>query len=425
MSSAKLSAPSVRDKPTPVNVNLAIAVVALVQLVNVIDFMMVMPLGPDFARSLQINPSYIGIIGGSYTLAAALAGIFGAQFLDRFDRKRALFVALLGLAIATIAGGLSFDLWSLVASRVMAGAFGGPATALSLAIITDLVPPHRRGRAMGIASAAFPVASVFGVPAGLALARIGGWHTPFFAIGTLSFVVLMLVKFILPTMRSHLDIAPADRVKRSPGWHFFKRPQMRNVLLSVAFMTTSSFMLVPNISLYLQGNLAVPRENIEWMYLIGGIAAFSMLMLAGRVVDRFGSAPMAFAGSGMMLSAVATGFLTSPALLPIPVFFAMFMASGSMRQVPLQALASKLPAPDERAQFMSMMSATSHLMSSVGAFVASQILIGHVSGAGDDKMTTFENMPLVACLTIVTGIPVAFFLWRVERTLQLTASKSN
>ncbi len=88
----------------------AVLIVALVQLVNMLDFMMVMPLGPDFAKSLAIDPADIGIIGGSYTAAAAVAGLLGAEFLDRFGRRRALTGAMLGLSLATIAGGLSWNL---------------------------------------------------------------------------------------------------------------------------------------------------------------------------------------------------------------------------------------------------------------------------------------------------------------------------
>ena len=62
-----------------------IALVGAVQFINTLDFMMVMPLAPDFAESLNIPPSSIGIIGGSYTLAAACAGIIASFFLDRFD----------------------------------------------------------------------------------------------------------------------------------------------------------------------------------------------------------------------------------------------------------------------------------------------------------------------------------------------------
>ena len=74
-------------------------------------------------------------------------------------------------------------------ARVIAGAFGGPATSLSLSIIADVVPPARRGRAMGAVMGAFSIASVLGVPLGLWLARLGGWRMPFLVVAGFGVVV--------------------------------------------------------------------------------------------------------------------------------------------------------------------------------------------------------------------------------------------
>ena len=89
---------------------------------------------------------------------------------------------MLGLVLATFTGGLATGLGSMLAARLLAGFFGGPATSLALSIVADQVPPERRGRALGSVMSAFSVASVLGVPAGLELARIGGWRLPFFAV---------------------------------------------------------------------------------------------------------------------------------------------------------------------------------------------------------------------------------------------------
>jgi MFS family permease len=73
--------------------------VGAVQFINIWDFVMVMPLGPDFAGALGIPLSHLGLLGGAYTAAAALAGIAGSTFLDRFDRRPALAVAMTGLVL--------------------------------------------------------------------------------------------------------------------------------------------------------------------------------------------------------------------------------------------------------------------------------------------------------------------------------------
>src|SRR5918993_1443709 len=177
---------------------------AAVMFVNVLDFMMVMPLGPDFSAALGIPLPRLGLVGGSYTAAAAVSGVVGMLLLDRFDRRKALAVALFGLVMGTVAGGFATGLGSMLAARVLAGAFGGPAAALSLAIIADVVPPERRGRAMGIVMGAFSAASVLGVPAGLELARFGGWRVPFFAVAGVGALLAMLAIALLPPLTGHL-----------------------------------------------------------------------------------------------------------------------------------------------------------------------------------------------------------------------------
>src|SRR5690349_8173349 len=104
---------------------------------------MVLPLGPDFGEALGVPTSRIGVVGGSYTAAAAIAGVLGSLFLDRFDRRPALAVAMVGLVIGTALGGFATGLGSLLLARVVAGVFGGPATSLSLAVIADVIPPAR------------------------------------------------------------------------------------------------------------------------------------------------------------------------------------------------------------------------------------------------------------------------------------------
>src|SRR6202171_4223700 len=137
--------------PSPARRALAVVLlVAAVQFVNILDFVMVMPMGPDFAAALGIPSSRLGLIGGSYTAAAAASGLAGSLFLDRFDRRPALGVAMLGLVFGTALGGFATGMSSLMAARLIAGLFGGPATSLSFSIIADTVPAERRGKAMGV-----------------------------------------------------------------------------------------------------------------------------------------------------------------------------------------------------------------------------------------------------------------------------------
>src|SRR5688500_5477997 len=102
------AAPALRAPLMPRNLSerSLLLLIGAVQFVNVLDFMMVMPLGPDFAAAFGVPNARLGFVGASYTLAAALSGIVASTFLDRFDRRRALAVALFGFALHTRDGRL-------------------------------------------------------------------------------------------------------------------------------------------------------------------------------------------------------------------------------------------------------------------------------------------------------------------------------
>ena len=67
--------------PVVASERLIIFLVGAIQFINILDFMMVMPLGPDFAGRSGSRPRISGRSAGSYTAAAAIAGIVARAFL--------------------------------------------------------------------------------------------------------------------------------------------------------------------------------------------------------------------------------------------------------------------------------------------------------------------------------------------------------
>lgn len=391
--------------PTPrtqVSERALVFIVGAIQFVNVLDFMMVMPLGPDFAAALGIATSDIGLVGGSYTASAAVSGVLGSFFLDRFDRRKALALAMLGLVLGTAAGGFSTGLETLLAARVVAGMFGGPATSLSLAVIADAVPAERRGKALGAVMSAFSVASVLGVPAGLELARLWGWRAPFFAVAGLGLLVTAIGTLILPPLRGHLE--RLERQRTQPRIPLFDSLTTLS-LTNTAIVMLGVFSIVPNISAFLQHNLGYPREDLGMLYMVGGVASFAANRIVGPLVDRFGATRMVVVGTAVFMTATFFGFVHPLRHVPVLVVFSLFMLSATLRAVPLQTLASRVPRPEQRARFMSAQSAVQHLASALGAILASKLLDADPSG----KLLGIEHVAIGA-MALASAVPVVSFL---------------
>ena len=384
--------------------------VGAVQFVNVLDFMMVMPLGPDFAAGLGIPASQLGLVGGAYTAAAAVAGLLAASFLDRFDRRAALAVAMLGLVVGTASGGFATGLGTMIAARCLAGAFGGPATALSIAIVTDAVPAERRGKALGKVMGAFSVASVLGVPAGLELARLGGWRTPFFAVAALGLVIAGAALWLMPPLRAHLVAPPPDA---APRVSLARRPVAILSLAATATSMASGFAIIPNMATWVQFNLGYPRARLGLLYMAGGAVAFFSLRLAGRMVDRVGAPRVAALGTAITVAVMALLFGWPPAGVPVIPLFVGFMIGNSTRNVSVSALSTRVPSPGERARFLSAQSAVQHLAAAAGAALSTQLLTVEPDGR-------LGGMQGLVVLSTAVALALPFLLAAVARRLPVS-----
>jgi predicted MFS family arabinose efflux permease len=384
---------------------------AAVSFVNILDFVMVIPLGPNFAEGLGIPTARLGLIGTSYTAAAAVAGLLGTLFLERFDRRSALAVAMLGLMSATAAGGLATSYGTLLAARVMAGSFGGPATSIGMAILTDVIPPERRGKALGQVMGAFAAASVLGVPLGLQLALWAGWRAPFFVVAGMGLALVIAAIVLMPPMRGHLDRPKALVETRSLG-AFLADPTVLLALSGMAAMHLGSFVLILNLAAWVQQNLGFPQSGMGRLYLVGGLISFFAMRVGGILVDRRGWLSMTALGSALFLGVVAICFLPTRPWLPVLGIFIGFMLANSLRMVAMNTLSTRVPLPSERARFMSAQSAAQHLAAAAGGAISSLVLINGPGGAllGMDKLGM-----LSIGLTILVPIFVALVTARLRR----------
>jgi predicted MFS family arabinose efflux permease len=382
--------------------------ISAIQFVNVLEFMIVSPLGPDFATDLGISLSQLGLLGGSYTASAAVAGALGSKFLDRFDRRKALGVAMAGLVISTALAGLAQDLLTLMAARLLAGAFGGPASSLALAVVADVVPSRRRGQALGMVMSGFAAASVFGVPISLELARQVNWRAPFFAVAILGAIVGVSAISSLPELKLHMHI----RGERAPIREFVGERAVLFSLGATFAVMVSSFTIIPNLSAYLQHNCGYPRAQLSLLYLIGGSISFVITRAIGGYVDRMGATRVAAVGSGLFVLVLIPTFLLEQRWLPSLLMFALFMTATAVRNVSISALTSRVPQPHERARFMSLQSAVQHLAAAGGAGLGSVLLTELPSGQ-------LGGMPRVAAISIVFAATLPLLLIQVERIIRM------
>ena len=384
-----------------------ILILAAVQFTHIMDFMVMMPLGPQLMRVMLISPQQFGLLVSVYTLTAALAALAVAFYTDRFDRRKTLLLLYAGFAISTLLCGIAPDYSSLLAARAVAGAFGGVAGATVHSIIGDTIPEQRRGAATGMIMSAFALSSIIGVPIGLVLAAHYSWRAPFLFLAVVSVLVLVLIWKILPPLRSHL----VEGVAHRPLAQMKDVLSGANHLRAFAFMFVlmfAGFSVIPFISPYMVANVGLKETDLPYLYLFGGLATVFSSRYIGQLADRHGKRQM-FTLIGLI--SIAPLLITTN-LPPVPVPVAImasviFMVFVSGRFVPAMALVNSSVEPRLRGGFMSINSAIQQLGLGSASFLAGS-LIGH---AADGSLTRYWLVGFIAVGATLLAIALA---WRVK-----------
>lgn len=152
--------------------------------VDLIGFGIVLPILPRYAADLQVTPTVIGLLVGSFSLAQLICAPLLGRLSDRVGRKPVILLSLCGTAAGSVLTGLAGTVWLLLLGRLVDGA-SGASVSVAQAAAADLAEPEQRPRLFGLLGAAFGVGFVLG-PAIGALAALGGPHIPFFVAAAIA-----------------------------------------------------------------------------------------------------------------------------------------------------------------------------------------------------------------------------------------------
>jgi predicted MFS family arabinose efflux permease len=384
-------------------------ILAGIQFTHILDFMIIMPLGPQLMRVLTIDPQQFSLIVSVYTFSAGISSFFSALFVDKVDRKVYLLYSYIGFILGTVLCGLAPNYEYLLAARVIAGAFGGLINGSLFSIIGDLVPYERRGKATGLVMSAFSLASVAGVPIGLYLSTLMDWRLPFFSLGGLSFLILLFSAFYLPPIKGHIKTHVSHPIKTVLAifrnvnhlWSF-------SLIISMVF---AGFSVIPYIAPYMVFNVGLTESELSYIYLVGGGSTLISARIIGVMSDKYGSAKV---------------FITVATLSVVPIYIvtniqrvemwvalcvsALFFVLVSGRFVPGMTLIMSSVYPESRGGFLSINSSLQQVGSGFAALLSGFIIQKNASG----QLENYNIVGYIAIGCTLSAILVSTKLKRIS-----------
>jgi predicted MFS family arabinose efflux permease len=384
-----------------------VLVLAAMQFTSIVDFMVLMPLGEQLMRTLHIKPKQFGLIVACYTISAGIVGLIASTFVDRFDRKFAFLVLYSGFLVGTAFCGVSNTYHTLMIARAVTGGFGGLLGGLALAIIGDVVPEERRGKATGALMLAFALASVAGVPLGLYLGTKFGWQVPFLLLAAAGSPILLISILVLPPLREHIQREGRGK-PLGEFWGILSHPNHVRAYLLVVTLMLGAFSVIPYIGPYLVANVKLREAQLPLVYITGGVFTLIAAPIIGRMADRYGK--LAVYRVIAPFSAVMMYILTNLTVVSVAlaaVVFGSLMVSNAGRMIAALAMVTGSVEKRRRGGFMSIYSSIQHLSNGIGAAIGGMILVKQNDG-------TYLHFDQVGWIAIVTTLLSLWFAGRLR-----------
>ena len=386
--------------------SLILLVLALVNFTNIVDSMLIMPLGDIFIDLFDLSASQYSYLVSAYAIAASISALAGFFLIDRFDRKKVLLFIYIGFGIGTILCAFATSYALLVGVRFFTGLFGGMIAATILSIVSDLYPFKERGSAMGVLFASFSAASALGIPIGLYLADQGSWQLPFEILGSLALVISVVLFFIFPNMTAHVSKERKSMLTTITS--ITKDKNQINALVAGFVLILAHFIIIPFISPYLIKNVGLTQSEITYQFLFGGLATVVSSPIIGRMTDKYGVMKVFIAM--IVLSFIPTVIITNLSVVPVSIaifYTTLFFIFGSGRMISPNTIITAAAPQENRGSFMSIKSSLQQMAIAVSSFLG-----GIIVYLGDDDL--YYNYEYVGYLSILFSFFAIYLVGRIK-----------
>ena len=257
-----------------------------------LGFGIIIPNLAYYAKETGATTTEIAILMSIYSGMQLLFAPIWGRLSDKYGRKPAILLGLLGNAAALIGFGLAKDYVWLFTARSAAGIASAAVLPSVMAYVADITTAEERGKGMGLMGAAMGLGFILGPAIG---GIMGSHNMPFFVAGGLSLLTFLFALTLLPEslQRDSRDDEPTERHEWITPREIFRQTTLKSPLTPlflVAFFSTFSFSgLEMTFPLFIEDKWKYGEREMGWMFMImGAIVVPLQGGLLGTLINKFG-----------------------------------------------------------------------------------------------------------------------------------------
>ncbi|MEJ9237471.1 MFS transporter [Bacillus cereus] len=181
--------------------NRVLAVFFMIMFMIGTDTFLISPLLPTLQQVYHVSTELSGWMVSSYALGYAGFALVAGPISDGLNRKKVMVLGMSFFAISTFFCGIAPSFLWMLTFRFLAGVSAAFVSPQVWASIPLLIEKKQIVKAIGVATAGLSISQILGLPLGAYLATIH-YTIPFYFIGILSALLVILIYVVLPEIQS-------------------------------------------------------------------------------------------------------------------------------------------------------------------------------------------------------------------------------
>ncbi|EJS55267.1 MFS transporter [Bacillus nitratireducens] len=290
------------------------------------DTFLISPLLPTLQQVYHVSTELSGWMVSSYALGYAGFALIAGPISDGLNRKKVMVLGMSFFALSTFLCGMAPSFLWMLTFRFLAGVSAAFVSPQVWASIPLLIKKKQIVKAIGIATAGLSISQILGLPIGAYLATIH-YTTPFFVIGILSALLVVLIYVTLP------EIQPVQIGGNEKNILKRYKQLLRDSKVSLSYFAyfvfqTGNFAAFSFFGVWLSSKFGLQVHEVGTAMLVLGLGNLTGNIFGPRIVNKIGY-NISFYG-GIVFTAVL--YVILPHLKNIIFvelfFFVLFFVTG-------------------------------------------------------------------------------------------------
>jgi len=257
---------------------------------------MYLPGFSGIAADLNTTVAKVSMSLSSYFIGISAGQLLYGPLLDRFGRKKPLFIGLMVYILASLACAFVTDINAFIGFRFVQAVGSCAATVASLAMVRDLFPAKETPNVLSKLMLVVGLSPMLAPTAGGYVTTYFGWHTVFLILAAMGAFVLLATQLGLPnTHKPDLSISLKPKPIITNFISILKVPQFYTYAFTGAIAFSGLFTYVAASPLIFMDILKVDAEIYGWIFALMSISFIGSSQLNSVLLKRFSSEQMIFA----------------------------------------------------------------------------------------------------------------------------------